>query len=1253
MEFSTQQNAIIEHKIDNILVSAAAGSGKTTVLVERIIQKILAGTVTIDRLLVMTFTVAAAANMSKKIRDALKDKIASEADPATRKRLKEQLNLLPSAYIQTNDAFCARVLREKGNELEDLDIESGFSLVRDPELTILMKKAAVQAVNERYLSFASVRELEHSDYFKLINLFGDGRSDAALEDNLVSIYRQLRSLPNYIDKVDSLIDKRIQTDESGDILMLDDMVLRLKEFYSRAYETALDLLEEIDLYKEGAKERYYQVKDILECVVKETTGLFGFEGNAIETLSYIRESFDRLASLSLSSLAGFDGDFKSRFYVCAALPFYAGAQLKGVKNGAGKYFPSITSEMITEDGVSGLFEHQKNRTALLKEYAELLRIMDIRFSEIKKRARLVDFSDKAHYALKILSDPKIGSYYREKFCEIYVDEYQDNSSLQDSIVAAISDHNLFTVGDVKQSIYKFRYANPQNFIRRGADYKSGRMKGQLINLNNNFRSSKKILDFVNVIFRQLMRGDVTEIEYDESQYLNVPEEEKYVKLGEYYPKVLIVTKSSDKESMTDLYHDEDLDNESKKFREMFSGVLHEVKGYLFDPSHKPSDICILVRTGANVLRISKYLNLFGIPTVCQESRKIYEDPDLAAICALLTILDNEHRDDSLVGVMLAAFRFSNFTVDELAEITVYSKQIEINEKYEMMHQNLIIKLRAYADQRQPDNFDLYKKVTRFLNVLDDLRSEAIVLEIGELIERIFAETGILANVKERSEDDVNKFRDFKSWICQEFSQRAGDLSYVASVLDQLKLETKDTIGIDQDGEDDNSVKVMTMHKSKGLEYPFVIVANLESAVVKSDDKAAPIIFDENLGFISNDCSDGETVLRQKSLENLIYDEKQHLANMSEELRLLYVALTRAKDKLSIVINESDVSKEEKEILTNAVSEKREKFDRDTHLRFSKTSSEFVLALARIAKADDIRAHFCNDDNLGFVNGITDFDGVEFEADEPANLVDWSVLPVFEETKPVVPTLCISDYDRYGNPIFEEYKYEESVNAPAKTSVSEMKREELKLSYTNENEIPRIPINLIVPKKEFFDVKNSYSSASSKGSLIHDLLHFLDFPSIKANIDGGMSVEDALKDEITYLKERGIVKDKMLPVIDGFMKELQIFFSSDLFLRIVKAEEDNKAYFERPIMFSVKVGETDDDSLVQGVLDVMFIEDGEAVIVDYKTDSVKTDDLDEIRRSVSDRHKFQLDLYAAAVEASGIKVKEKLIWLIRKGLPVKL
>ena len=1245
MGFSPQQIDAINEPINNILVSAAAGSGKTTILVERIITKILNGEVTVDRLLVMTFTKAAAENMVVKINRAIKEKLKTESDPQKKKMLKEQLNLLPSAYIQTIDSFCSRVIREKGSEAVGFDKETGLLPVSESEKAILLRYAAKTAVSSTYNLYDDPRSFDDTAFFKLTSFFGDGRSDNDLVDSLVGTFSKLRSLPNYLDTVEKMVVMREEQDRNNKVLFLDRFILKMKDFYASAAESARQGLD--DLVSAGLKQNYVDILEpALHAVLRENDIVSNLNGDPVQSFEEIANSIRRLKDVETSGLGFRNKDYKATIAPAFALLWYACPGIDGFKTLLADYNLPQELQDVFDIGLEGLIERQKKRTAIIREYKELLAKMNDAYTDLKKRSHVMDFSDMEHYALEIFSDPQVCEFYRDKFAEIYVDEYQDNSTLQDAIVEKFSNHNVFMVGDVKQSIYKFRYANPKLFNNRMEQY-GKEIDGKLFKLNINFRSTPQILEFVNTVFYQLMSGEATEIEYNKDHKLTAFEETPD---GEV-PSVVLVdirdgqNTEDDEEDTTDDYilSDEcssiDFSSLSKKYAGELKGVIREIKNYLSDPSHEPKDICILTRSNERARSISKALNLLGVPSSCFDEKKLYEDNDISSLCALLTILGNQHRDECMLGVMLAGFRFSNFTVNDIAKITIYA------EKCDLLKMNLIDKLRCYADRKDPDDVELYERVLGFLEAIDGLRSEAMMFNISELIERIYAETGILANVKKNNTSEVRKLRQFKDWLVDSFIDRGSDISAIAATLDSLKIEMPGAAGFEIPSEDTNAVNVMTYHKSKGLEFPFVIVTQLDSDV--KEDKSL-LSFDESFGFIAHDLFEDETVRRCPSFESMMHDDEMHLECMAEALRLLYVAMTRAERKLSMVMSFKPVLSHTR-FFEEGQREKSMKFSRKTHLSFKNVSEEFMLSLMRISKADVLKEEMGIPD-CAFIKDISDFEGFDIEMINFESVDTDAILRSFDVEEIIPVHLNVDGFDNEGKPIFPEYKYEKSVNASSKTSVSEMKKEELKLSLdtVDDKERKRLPINLIVPKPEYYNPKNIYSSASAKGTLIHNLLHFFDFPSMLENMESGMSSSEALKSELDYLKDRGVVKDDMIPVVESFENELSSFLTSDLFRRITKAEIADKACFEQPIMFSIGVKDTEDDTLVQGVLDVMFMEGDEAVIVDYKTDRIGSDDYAEIRKILEGKHKLQLDLYAASVEASGIKVKEKIIWLVRKG-----
>lgn len=1250
MKFNDSQEDVIQASVNNILVSAAAGSGKTTVLVERIIRKILAGTLSLDGVLVVTFTKAAAENMQIKIGDAIRKKLEEDISDEQRKILKEQLTLLPGSYILTINSFCSRVIKEKGSELEESNIEPGMIILGEAEKLMLLKRAANEAVDKMYLSFETPEELAASDFYFLTEYFGDGRNDASLIDHLIAAYSKLRSLPDYLDKCDAIINERKSKDSSDEIIMLEYAVKMFLDMFKSANDAcrmALDELPYLDI-----PDKYSSIyEEVFNEILQDTTAVLSADSADVrEKFALYRDSLERMRRFDKLGAPKKCEDFNYLKVISAKallLPYLVSGSAFCAKTWVENDLPSMDLINLLLGSPESFIEKQTVRTRLIGSFAELLRMMDTSYSDLKKRLHSMDFADQEHFAHKILKETVAGEYYRQKFAEIYVDEYQDNSSLQDSTISLIANNNVFMVGDVKQSIYKFRYANPQMFLNRliAYDKKDG---GDLYLLNTNYRSTPEILEFVNKLFEQLMSADATEIEYDDNQKLNAPKksededqpEEKEPEKPNDLPKVILISKEGAGDQADDSEDDgdaESLEDLPAVYRAEVMAIISEIKEYLKDDEHKLSDICLLMQTNDKCRAVANILNNMGVPAICSEGKSIYDDSDVAVICSLITVIANEHRDECLLGVLLANYRFSNFTVNEIAEITRFASERD------MIKMNLCVKLRVFADHPEEelttDQLKIQGRVRRFLDVIDELRSDSMMLNINELIEKIFAKTGIVSTLKARSSDDVVKLRAFKNWLCDNYMAGGSDISSVAASLEALKLEVKDNASFEFEKTNSDAVTCMTFHKSKGLEYPFVILSNIDKGFKAGE---SDMLFDEKFGFICDDYADETLPERKRSLEHLLYDREAKLAFVSEQLRLFYVALTRAQKKLTVISSTNKILPDK---VIKAARERNLQFGRDTHMDLGIVSNELKAALVRMTGAEAIKP---DDIDMKLIN----FDGfrlvVRSADDLTLETIDYEAQDDIKKTT----ELSVASIDEMGEPVFEPYKYENICTAPAKTSVSELKKEEQKLAYGEGEELPRIPINLVVPSLEYFERKNEYKSASSQGSLIHDMLRFLDFVAIDDDIKAGKSASEALAAEFGFLEEQGIVKEQMKPVIEKFMAPLEQFIKSDVFADITAAEREDKAFFERPVMFSLKVSD-DDDTLVQGILDVMYIKDGLAYIVDYKTDKVKGDDLEKIEAEIRKRHGLQLELYAAAVEASGFKIGGKCVWLIRNGIKIDL
>ena len=501
----------------------------------------------------------------------------------------------------------------------------------------------------------------------------------------------------------------------------------------------------------------------------------------------------------------------------------------------------------------------------------------------------MDYSDLEHTADEILKTEEASSFYREKFTEIFVDEYQDNTRLQDKIIEKFErpEGNVFRVGDIKQSIYKFRFADPKIFGTRMKEIASGGQKGTVHYLRENHRSTCEVLAFANYVFNQIMSGEASEIEYDLSQRLSKADETRHGAI----PRIIVTDSAVPEE--------DDGDKTKPERRAVFAAVESEVRRYLEECTRVDGsktefkDICILTASNNQAESIARYLN----GCTLKDGRKIeasgrfttdvFEDLDIHRLINFLICLGNEYRDEYLAGVMLSNYKFSNFTVAEIADIQAFIHELE---GFPVEKEPLMLRLRIFAEKC---GNELALRVRNFLDVFDRIRMSSMVSDIDDIIEMIYRETGIKATLEAR-EGDSSKFDVFKDWLSESFKLRGSDLSGIASELEQMKIQIKKA-DIEVTDANKNKITTMTVHKSKGLEFPFVILVATGGQDERKDTLAS-IMFDRDDGFITEDFN-FEDITRAHSFEQYIYKMKMRLESNAEPCRRLYVALTRAGEDL--------------------------------------------------------------------------------------------------------------------------------------------------------------------------------------------------------------------------------------------------------------------------------------------------------------------------------------------------------------------
>ena len=1280
VKFSGEQQAIIDAGRSNILVSAAAGSGKTTVLAARITSKIINKELDIDELLVVTFTKDAASHMREKIEAGLRKALSEPG--ADRTHIKSQIDKISVSYIQTMNSFCNRVVSEAGYMFEDEDAAApGSAVLDETTLSMLKKQAAndaIMAVYER-IAEGDISEQEREDFLNLIFSMGNGKSEAPLSDVLEKAYGKLRSLPDYLDVVDGVIAHREKLDSDGDVIGLDRIVEYNDRFISRllpAINSSENMIDGLDIKPASHDElkwifssfrklidEYNNEKgtaktllDLLGAIKHFYTNLLNEQGADIYPNLYERNKvkdeifLEKIAPIARACIINRD-NHKS-----------CGEEIKSAKWGwkASSDLCAVNPDLLIRDiDVEKLLEKQVRRTSCARAFAAVLKDMDGRYSKYKRDLRGIDYSDQEHMCLRILKTNEAGELYRTKFKEIYIDEYQDNTSLQDAVVEKIADNNVFCVGDVKQSIYKFRNANPAMFIRKSEVYTEDPSKGKLMGLNCNFRSTPQILSFVNEIFDQLMSGGAAEIDYEGGNHeLNSPEGAKEGPLPEV---VLINAKEKEKKSTEG--DEGSAESDVKQIEMLVSEIRSKVQEYL-NAGYEKKDIFVLTRTNSAAKDAAAHLRRFGISARCMDKKPLFSDNEIIGMCNLIKVLANEYRDECLAGVILSPYRFSNFVLDELAEIVGFAPV-----EYKKM--NLIIKIRNYA-VNGPDE-SVRNKCRIMLDAIDDLRSESVIRDIGELIELIYVRTGIKATLMQDAPYEVNKLDLFKRWLCSNFLKRGSDLTEVSDVIDQMQSRLDDDAAIEFDLGGEDLVRCMSYHKSKGLENKCVIVVDVDGSNEKDTNgyisfKSGSVLSpDDPKGprFVVDDYEE-DTSYASTSLEKAIVKEENILEENAEAMRLLYVALTRAEENLCF-IRRMDLSSKPlgSSVLTPLLSEDR-KLSRDFYVGMSGIDKLMLSALIRMKLSPDSSGlkEICglNEELFSYRSG---FEGVKVTVKTVLDVMESSDDELAEASPTVAkaPASANSEadlrrqeiygcigVDELGMPKFDPYRYEDAMKAPAKTSVSAMKREEESL-FTKETSDTEVDlnraINLLVPDADHYIGECGGLSGTALGTAVHKAMRFVDLTSLAEGVPA--------EAELDALVTEGILDEVERAAVGKFSKNIEAFAASDLCRALLKADAEGHADRERELICSIRINPGRDDyKLVQGTLDAMYIDDdGKAVIIDYKTDYIKSDDPAEVISEVKKRHAEQLELYAAAVEASGIPVKSRYVWLLRKDMAIEV
>ena len=1240
VQWTKEQQEVIRLRDRNILVSAAAGSGKTAVLVERILSKITDNThpADIDRLLIMTFTRAAAGEMKERISAVIEKALGEDPD---NEHLQRQTTLLHTAQITTIDGFCAYIIR---NYFHLIGLDPGYRTADEGELKLLRGDVVKALLEEHYAQ-------KDEKFQKFVECFATGKSDENLGDLIQKLYEMAMSNPfpeEWLQKClgDYRIESLEELRETEWMKMLWDAVGDELQEAELLIREARNVCAEADgpyLYEDALNSDLILVRDLQELAEKR-------DYNGI-VKALVKPAFARLSTKKAPDV---EEQKKQRVKELRD-------EEKGILKELGqRYFQSSEEEIL-------------EMIRYVREPIEMLIELTVQFMEqfgmAKREKNILDFTDMEHFALQILMKKEGEEIHMSqaakelsaKYDEVLVDEYQDSNFVQELLTTAVSGwinqkKNIFMVGDVKQSIYRFRLARPELFMEKYKSYSTEEAKEQRIDLHKNFRSRAQVLESVNFIFRQIMGEDLGGVAYDKDAALypgaSFPEGE-----SEEFVKTEVLLIEKDGEELTDVQESADagaqgsqmeLENQNAQELEALAIAqrIQEIVGkeQIVDKEtreYRPveyGDIVILLRTAygwAETFR--EVLASQGIPVYCTSRTGYFSALEIVTVLNYLKVCDNPLQDIPLMGVLRSPI--VGCTSQELAELRIqYPKGL------------LYESVTAYVGESSKTDFlnekDFLKlKLSNFLQLLEKVRNMAVYTPVHELILYVLKETGY-GNYARALPGGEQRFANLtmlveKAMDYEKTSYR-GLFNFVR-YIEQLQAYEVDYGEVNLTGAGNTAVEIMTIHKSKGLEFPVVFVAGMGKQFNFQDMNAGLLLHPE-LG-IGADAVIPEKRVIASSLNKQIIRRQLLKESLGEELRVLYVAMTRAKEKLILT---GTVGKLEKQMvsLSRFLDEEEELLPLGTRMK-AKNYWAFVLpALVRHRAMSELLGEYgiLMKKQKGIYDDVSDF------VIKKVTVRQMTEKAVILQAGNQMQEEYLKNWDAdqvYDKEIREEiekrfsfvypYKYLEDI--PVKVSVSDLK----KRSWHDESELEE---NISVSAEEqveeqeapvpaFMAEKQEEYKGAARGTAYHRLMECLDYAEVES--------EEQLEVQLKRLLESQKMTEQEAECIR--IRDIKKFVDSELGQRMKKAVVKKQLYREQPFVIRRSASLLDDSwkdetILVQGIIDAYFTEDGEIVLVDYKTDRVRKGQ----EQKLVDLYHVQLEDYAQALERmTGMKVKEKIIY----------
>lgn len=1167
-QWTKQQLQAIEAQHSNLLVAASAGSGKTAVLVQRILHLVINQQVDIDRFLVVTFTQAAAAEMRERISTALTEALDSRGENA---HLRRQLLLLNQADISTIHAFCNEVVR---SYFHLIDIDPRYRIADQTEAGLIKMEVLEELLESEY-------ELANPDFLQLADMFSSTRDDTPFRNLILQIYDFIHSQPDPLLWLQQKIDMfKINADNSS----RQPWVMELFSLIDLRLKAAREILEAA-LAKAQMPGGSFRYQETLEIDLEQISALeLAF---ASHDLSHF---YELLLTLSAPRLKSLEKDADKSL----------AEEIKELRKEAREIIKQLNNELLPRDPVQ-LLNELRQLHQILQPLYQLVEQFNNQYAARKAEKGFLDFHDLEHCALDILRYPEAAANYRQRFEYIFVDEYQDSNPVQEKLLMQIKrEDNLFMVGDVKQSIYRFRLSDPGLFIDKYQNFNNEPDDiNRRINLDQNFRCSQPIIDAVNCLFGHIMSEQLGEVAYDEEVKLVHGSNE--LPLGQPNVEVLIIDQGAEGEDEDDELLEE-ISQVEVEARIVAARIKELLTQQIYDPqleqyrSVRYRDIVVLMRATQKWAGVFHEVFLTeNIPCYADVSNGYFDAVEIRIFLDLLRLVDNKRQDIPLVGVLRSPI--FNFSVDDLITIRTSSQEESFYEAIE-----------SYLDK---NNDELAQRLQLVIDKFKQWKQDARLLTLDTFLWKVMLETGFYHYVGAMP-GGIQRQANLR--ILHERARQFQNSSFKGlfqflRFIDQIKASSGDMDIARVLGENDDVVRLMSIHKSKGLEFPIVIAAGLGRQFNIRDSNAA-LLLHKDLG-LGPSYIDLQLRARMETLARKVIRQRIRLENLSEEMRILYVACTRPKNKLILIGSVRklgrSIQKWAKPLVVHRLSQARCFLDWLGPIIMRHPEGEELRKQLTASWEEPIIHDTCK----WQLQVLTRYD-----LGEQIMMKRQRVLETEKIWSGSAQIAASVEQDTVFSILDWKYPYADSATLPSKLFVTQI-REEIQMTPERLN----IQIPEVIPRPQFINQSPSLT-ALQRGTAMHIVMQHLG----RVNMDGDMA---ALSDLLEILIEKEILSPQEAAAVD--LEAIQAFVNSPLGERIKKSA---RVFREAPFNLLCPANEVlpwaEDNGetlLVQGVVDLYFEEEDGLILVDYKTDRLTGYN----RRERMEYYQRQLSWYRRALE----------------------